>query len=444
MDMKKLTLATMISTLLVSSVYADQKKDEEEDSVTEWGPWAIPVATAAGPEIAVSPLLFAGGVGPEHVFFDPDLPVEEGCQPGAPCGYASYYPFSYDYSENEEVSSQSRGPRGDFFAQHGVTSLTPVSAGFFMEELAIDGAEGLRKRPRFGSLQFAVAPGGDAGQYIDILSLPLEERYRLGPVLAFYGYDDENLRLDGLVDTSIRCIGNCRNRGPRGRSPYMRLDQGHLAGVRGDGLSHGFWLSGADNPGDEFIQAYLGSFVFGTTSTLSDISSLQSQLEGMNEFSEFASELTAQYKGHTALGAGVHLNINFSDNTWGGSFNRGRDGQVMAYASENGTSLIGHVGFSVEGGTISGINLNAGSGALSARDGSVSGTVTASFFGEGANQIGGVADIIKTKRFNEPTAIPQGFDEGSPQPVPRGYENAVHVTTFSTDLKLPEYDRNDI
>ena len=440
MDFKKLTLTALISSLLVSSVWANQQKEEEEDSVTEWGPWALAVPTAAGPEVAVNPLLFAGGAGPEHVFFDPDLPTETGCLPGAPCGYASYYPFSYDYSENDDVSIQQQGLRGDFFARHGISSLTPVSAGFFMEELAIDGPEGLRKKPRRGPLQFSVAPGGNPGEYIDILSLPLDERQRLGPIMTFYGYDDDNSRLDGLTDTSIRCVGNCRSR--YGYPPYIRLDKGHLAGLDEDGLSHGFWLSGADNSDAAFIQAYLGSFVFGTTSTLNDLSSLQTKLEGMNEFSELASSLVATYKGHTALGARVRLNINFSDNTWGGSFNRGRDGQVMAYASENGTSVIGHVGFDIEGGTISGINLNADSSALSARDGAVTGAVTASFFGEGASEIGGVADIVKTKSPIQSTAIPQGIDGGD-QVKPKGYENAVHVTTFSTSLDLPKYEPND-
>jgi hypothetical protein len=306
--------------------------------------------------------------------------------------------------------------------------------------LAIDGPEGLRKKARRGPLQFSVAPGGNPGKYIDILSLPLDERQRVGPIMTFYGYDDDNSRLDGLTDTSIQCIGNCRSRFRS--SPYMRLDRGRLAGLE-DGLSHGFWLSGADNADADFIQAYLGSFVFGTTSTLNDLSSLQSKLGGMNEFSEFASSLVASYKGHTALGARVRLNINFSDKTWGGSFNRGRDGQVMAYASENGTSIIGHVGFDIEGGTISGINLNAGSDALSARDGTVTGAVTATFFGEGANEIGGVADIVKTKSPIQQTAIPQGI-YGGDQVRPIGYENGVHVTTFSTNLDLPKYEPNDI
>ncbi len=426
MDIKQLTLTALISSLLVSSVWANQQKEEEEDSVTEWGPWALAVPTAAGPEVAVNPLLFAGGAGPEHVFFDPDLPTETGCLPGAPCGYASYYPFSYAYSDDD--STQQLGLKGDFFARYGIASLTPVSAGFFMEELAIDGPEGLRKKPRRGPLQFSVAPGGNPGEYIDILSLPLDERQRFGPIMTFYGYDD-NSRLDGLTDTSIQCIGNCRSRFRS--SPYMRLDRGHLAGLSGDGLSHGFWLSGADNGDAEFIQAYLGSFVFGTTSTLEDLSSLQSMLNDMPDISRLGGDLMAKYRGHTALGAPVRLTVNFSDNTWGGAFNHGQDGKVMAYASENGTSVIGHVGFKVEGGTINGINLNAGADAISAHDGVVTGSVNASFFGEGAGEIGGVAEIVKTQ------AVVGG---GNDNIRSLGYENATHVTTFSTTLKLPEYE----
>ena len=442
MDIKKITLAAVVSSLMFATVQADQNNEEEKDSVHEWGPWALPVATAAGPEVSPGALAFAGGAGPEHVFLDPDLNIPEtGCEPGQPCGYASYYPFSYASGESEsEVSLL--GPGSDLFANYGIQSLTPVAAGFAGQIIRVDGGEGGQffdeSEGRHRIVQYAVTPNGDPGLYIDILSMPLEERAYIGPFNIHYEYDDEFYRLDALTDATFRCLGNCR----RG---YYRLDRGHLQGFvdatdgelrRGyDGpegaVSHGFWATGAYNPSEEFIQAYIGSYVLGTTSTLDQLGSLISALEYRNDFAEFATDLTATYTGHTAFGARVVLDINFSTNTWGGEFNGGRDGMVMAYASENGTSLLGQVGFTVEGGVIDGINLNAASANLGAIDRgavtSVSGSVTASFFGTGAGEVAGVADIVKTK-----TVVPNGITEQ--RVYPSGYQDATHVTTFSTEL----------
>ncbi|EAR62227.1 hypothetical protein [Neptuniibacter caesariensis] len=456
MDIKKITLAAVVSSLMFTTVQADQNNESEKDSVHEWGPWALPVSPAAGPEVSPGILAFAGGTGPEHVFLDPDINIPEtGCEPGQPCGYASFYPFSYDSGDSEpEVSFV--GPGGDLFAQYGIQSLTPVAAGFAGQILRIDGGEGVRfidgPEGRHRVVQFAVTPNGDPGLYIDILSMPLEERTHLGPFNIHYEYDDGLYRLDALTDATFRCLGNCR----RG---YYRLDRGHLQGFvdatdgqlrRGyDGpegaVSHGFWATGAYNPSEEFIQAYLGSYVLGTTSTLDQLSSLIGALEYRNDFAEFATDLTATYTGHTAFGARVILDINFSTSTWSGEFNRGRDGMVMAYASENGTSLMGQVGFTVEGGVIEGINLTASSSNLGATDygaeTSVTGNVSASFFGAGAGEVAGVADIVKTKMV-----VPNGIEEQ--RIYPAGYQDATHVTTFSTELsekvKIPEIQVDDI
>ena len=428
MDFKKITLVAMVSAIMVSSAYANQQKEEEEDSVTEWGPWAIPVATAAGPEATINALLFAAAAGSEYVFIDPefagpdgDIPVDvaSGCAPGAPCGYASYYPIALHYGDGPETDA-ARSLR----SRVGISSLTPVSAGFAMQELTVDGVEGRGYGRR--SLQYLVTPEGDSGDYIDVLSMPLQQ----GPFGGFVGYDGDNRRLDGLVDTSFWCLGNCRGYRP----PNMRLDHGNLGGLSGESLSHGFWISSANNLDEGYVQSYLGSFVYGTTSTLDSLSALKSELASLDSFAQFNNQVIATYIGHTALGAGVNLNINFTDNTWGGSFNNGYDTRVTAYNSSNGASVTGHVGFDINGGTIDGVNLHAGSSALSAKDGSVNGSVTASFFGPSASEIGGVADIVKTTSEVTPAKHQQ---------PKTSYENAAHVTTFSTHLvKKPRSSRN--
>ena len=424
MNLKIGIVTALVSSLLASSVFANQQEDDEQDSVREWGPWAMPVTTAAGPEAAVNPLLLAGGGGPEYVFFDPDISgnpdseVSGGCLPGAACGYATYYPLVHDFSESERQSLQRRSPNG-LLVRMGVSSLTPVVAGFSMEGYESE-SQSIR---RYDALGFSVTPNGDDPRYINIESLTLDERMRLNSMLTHYGYDEDNLRLDGLTDTSIRCLGNCR--GPF--APYMRLDHGRLGGLDGRNVSHGLWFSSALNRDEQYAQAYLGSFIFGVSSTLDDLTALQDELSAMNSFAELSGDLIAQYKGHSAWGAPVQLSVNFSNQTWGGSFNGGYDGQVMTYASENGTTVVGQVGFNIQGGTINGINLSADSNALSAFDGAVSGTVNASFFGEKGGEIAGVADIVKTQAGTQPNV---------PSVNVEGYSDAVHVTTFNTSRQI--------
>lgn len=434
MEFQKITLAALIAALMFSPVQANQEKDEEEkDSVTEWGPWALPVPTAAGPEVAINPLLFAGGSGPEHVFFDPDLDipedVEEGCQPGTFCGYASYYSFFRQYEEREgpQVNGIDGGegdrPRPRRRGRpHSDFSFVPVSANFFAEYVEpegeeFDGGEGYR---------FDVFPGGDPDFYPDIDSILLE---RDNPYIA-YNHADEEPRFDAMSFLTLSSGYHYLKRGPvtHGYWLSVRTDEelldvdGAEGRTRPKFVRHAFKYINKHTGRPETISAYVGSYVFGQTSTLDDVDSM---IDNLSEYN-FGGDLIASYHGSTAMGAHVYLSVNFSDSTWGGSVNYGYDGPVSVYNSENGTSVLGRVGFMVDGGTIEGINLKAGSDQLSAYDGSVSGNVTASFYGEGANHVGGVADIVKTKGYVDEVPSIQTLDNGGPM-----YEDGVHVTTFS-------------
>ncbi len=61
----------------------------------------------------------------------------------------------------------------------------------------------------------------------------------------------------------------------------------------------------------------------------------------------------------------------------------------------NGVKYVtGNVGFSASG-TISGANIQSTN--VSAGDGTVTGTVVGNFFGDGAEVLGGVSDIVKTR-----------------------------------------------
>jgi hypothetical protein len=76
-----------------------------------------------------------------------------------------------------------------------------------------------------------------------------------------------------------------------------------------------------------------------------------------------------------------------------------------------------------------GIILNADCNGLCGLDGTVSGTVNASFFGDNASEIGGVADIVKTQTVTQPSVVSENI---------AGYTDAVHVTTFSANLQIPK------
>ena len=178
----------------------------------------------------------------------------------------------------------------------------------------------------------------------------------------------------------------------------------------------------------------MGGFVFGRTSTLADVEMLKESISYFpdmqvlripesidhdlpgGDLAQMGGALIANYSGHTTLGAPVHIKVNFTDNTWGGIFNGAADSSVLAYQSSNGTSVAGHVGFAVKGGVIDGVNLIAGSDAIVAKDaiGAVTGTVNASFFGDGASHVAGIAEIVKTTE---------------------AYENAKHVAAFDTSFQ---------
>ena len=184
MSFPQLTSIFFTAALLSLSAQSNGTNTEEtNDSVTSWGPWALPISTAAGPEVQANPLVLAAEGAREFVFFDPELDqpdIEEGCIAATVCGYASFYSFFRVYEDQEEsqiqefdelvdeepyVKKRRRG-RQDF-------SLIPVSARFSVNEQSfgeeLEGESGL---------SFLVIPEGD-GLYPEIESLLLEQNNSL-------------------------------------------------------------------------------------------------------------------------------------------------------------------------------------------------------------------------------------------------------------------------
>ncbi|EAR62428.1 hypothetical protein MED92_15363 [Oceanospirillum sp. MED92] len=195
-------------------------------------------------------------------------------------------------------------------------------------------------------------------------------------------------------------------------------------------MFQGTWRDGSfttqetRNPNDDdriLFDGHLGTFVYGVETT-------QAQL---NSFVDSLAVKTATYTGATGFGADVTLNLNFTAQTWTGTFNGGVDTtSELQFGPENlGTAaVIGHIGFTATG-TISGTNITSSS--ISANDLSVSfgnqdftrtisGTVDATFYGSEAQGIGGIADINK-----------QFYEKDGPDITSF---DGKHITTFATEL----------
>lgn len=132
----------------------------------------------------------------------------------------------------------------------------------------------------------------------------------------------------------------------------------------------GAWADGAEGWPDNGLG---GHFVAGYTASLAAVEAL----EGMVDLS---------YSGRTRNGASVFIQLDMGNQTWAADFNKGsadivQDGRLRTAA------------FSVAGGKIDGINLVATTDQLS---GGVTGEIQAAFFGQEAQQIGGVVDVTKS------------------------------------------------
>ena len=412
---RKLISISIASALLTSSlaVSANTKDDEEKDSVSSWGQWAQNYATAAGGEFNTGALAFASlGQGETGNNSQNEAGFEQNglsCNAGDFCGYASFYNFS-----GGEDSQNAMAAESDLLANYGINSKKPITAKFYA-----DGPE--------GGVTFVISPSNGE---VSINSLPLDQRTNISDGDILFSFSPA--RLDAIVGATLECADYYQCSNDLGKGLYVAATDPEAA------VYHGIWFNGEEVTSGNY-NVNVGGFVFGRTSTLADLETMKTDIaysQSMqrvgpfsiasdfpgNDLAEMGGSLIASYHGHTTLGAPVNIKVNFTDNTWGGIFNGGRDSSVLAYQSSNGSSVAGHVGFAVKGGVINGVNLIAGSDAIVATDaiGAVTGSVNASFFGAGASHVAGIAEIVKTTE---------------------AYENATHVTTFDTSYQpMDNYD----
>lgn len=153
-----------------------------------------------------------------------------------------------------------------------------------------------------------------------------------------------------------------------------------------------------NNQGSSIFQGYLYGGI--TTS-----------LDQLNTFA--IANPTVTYNGKVRDGGRFSLTINFGPNTWNGTF-------YNAKGSDNG--------FNVTNGSVSGINFSANSGQLNAEGASVSGSVNGAIFGQTADKVAGMIDIIKT--FDGP--------EGGSVDRQAIFRSVPDSETGNVDVPVPE------
>lgn len=369
---RKLISISIASALLTSSlaVSANTQKEEDEDSVTSWGKWAQQYATAAGGEINTNALSFASlgqGETGRNGQNEPGFELNNlSCDAGSFCGFAVY-------RQNRES-----GQNDDY------------------EFMAFDGAEGV------GKIDVVVSPEMfPEGQINPQKKLSKLKEPGGTPISGSYTVTDENglviqaNGLEGYVDPEFFF----RRHGGMGRMSHTGDEmQGSVEGAgisyhqtRGPDVLVRGGFGAFEDQWDESGYDYTwieGQFIGGITTSLSQLNDFVSSLEGRS---------TVTYSGWTFREYGTRdarlhsLTINFGDNSWDASFG-------------------GRSGFEVTDGQVSGINFSAGSDQLSARDAvSVTGSVNGAIFGNQAQSVGGMIDIVKTVEVGGIENFPPGF-----------------------------------
>ncbi|WP_415888804.1 hypothetical protein ACMXYV_12505 [Neptuniibacter sp. SY11_33] len=145
----------------------------------------------------------------------------------------------------------------------------------------------------------------------------------------------------------------------------------------------GAWADGGEGWPDNGLG---GHFVAGYTASLAAVEALSGDID-------------LSYSGYSRNGASVLIQIDMGSQTWAADFNKG-----AADISQDGRLRTAE--FSVSGGKIDGINLIATTNNFS---GGVTGEVQAAFFGQQAQEIGGVIDVVKSgKGYTDSFVAAQG------------------------------------
>lgn len=346
-----------------------------QDSLDSWGAWGGFVEPAAGaPSVAQMPGV--AGSDPYRTTPNATRVAAYVCRGGDWCGYAVFANQQWDYNQSRAKGESSEGNTysGPMAGLFGLT-LTPNDP----TAVTVNGGSGSGMASwRLASLT-GTAPIFNSGT-----DLPANFGWGnsdQGGLNIFYARRDSNTvigntttydgnYLDGGYYWSLPTSNKEVTAGWFGRyiESYVNGQDEESEWNNGNGTqTYGYYVAGIATP-----QAYLDS--------------------------QRAGNVVATYSGNSMDLSGyqtsVNMTVNFGNATWSGSWNNGSDGYVYTDTASNGkTYMYGQVGFNASG-TISGANIN--STALSANDGTVTGKVQGTFYGQTAGSIGGVSDIVKT------------------------------------------------
>lgn len=385
MKFAKNVLALSIA-LAVSGATAATKQ-QEDDSVHQWGRWAVLVPEAgvdAGPFIKTEA---AKDLRPEdaqqferiaqHDLTPPGPPASEGhCQAGASCSYATY---EYNYNVYNGY-----GGYGEGGSTEGYGARVPANIEVDVQFAPVDSVQ-------VAAIGLPPADGGEVGVTADFSVRsrtphpnypPVSDRHTEEDHIHDYGDDTVYWHA-----SNYEYFNTAPDGGEGNSSTWSDINGGMAPGVTED-TTAGWWRDGAegysyDSGANEWFRR-MGSYVAGTATNTAYLDTLN------------AGNVQANYVGFAMhSGVPVEIQVDFGDSSWRGTWNGGRDGYVNVATDENGVRHVeGEVGFRVDAGHLSGPNLIADR--LSASDGRVRGSVEGSFFGSQAQVVGGLSDITKT------------------------------------------------
>lgn len=398
MKANRTVIAACVTTLFVSgTAFAKDSRNYHEsewnnvrsygnviianDSVEHWGPWHDLAEPSAG---FSTPLALLGAGKNEPYRTNPTTSAAtvatgtDVCRAGDWCGYAVFVNYEYsnekgDYSVTKPMSGlfgltltpdnpllvTINGGSGRGSSSWRLASLTDTAALFKDSGNAVPTNFG--NNWWYGSdsgLHNFYAYGGTSKTVGDKVYEDYSQAYGLPHSNNYYYWQLPTSNTEVAVGWIYRWVASY---------------------VRGDYYDEGSYTDSA--------KQVSGMYVAG-------IATPQSYLDAQR-----AGNVVATYSGNSydwhGYQVSVNMTVNFGNASWTGSWNNGTDGYVgTATDSKGNVYSYGQVGFNAAG-TINGANIQSTS--LSARDGTVSGKVQGTFYGQTAGSIAGVSDIVKTK-----------------------------------------------
>ncbi len=330
------------------------KHRDEEDSVYEWGRWAVLSPAAGGePYRGASEPEASNNVRPDGADeFSPKIAggdstpnVVQSCEPGAPCGFATYTRFDAEQDEDVGPVLATFDLNRRQITDPSPGGMPPPPGGGEMTASAVaDGTGGT-----VTVTDFDVTNAGGAG-FPDVHSVDMPGDFTDGDVrgtrvdTTFTGGAMQSVVQNSRLSHSNQSTGQVFRFNGVDAGYWSHIANLQLANILGVAATEGALPMDVD---------YDGYFVHGITATVAE----------MERFA--AGRVNASYNGYVLdYSAPVRLDFDFGNRTWNGNF---------------GTAN-GFTGFNISG-AVDGANFSASDGTRA---------VNGAFFNQGFNASGAV------------------------------------------------------